>query len=83
MSRCADRQISRQFHAPVRFQAIRGPFRTSIRLEAPTIEWGPSGQCWAYLHDFEPQAVERILADFRDVTCDRHGSCTRKLKESP
>lgn len=73
MSHCADPQFSRQCRAHVIFQAIRGPFRTSIRLEAPTIEWGPNGRYWAYYHDFEPQAVAQILADCRNANHDRRG----------
>jgi hypothetical protein len=63
----------KQFLPPVSLRTIRGLYRFSIRLEAPTVEWGPGGRYWAYFHDFEPQAVDRILADCRNADHDRHG----------
>jgi len=63
----------KQFFPPVSLHSIRGLYRFSIRLEAPTVEWGPGGKCWAYFHDFEPQAVARILADCRNANQDRRG----------
>lgn len=41
-----DRRPSRmQFHAPVRYENIRGPWRVSIAFEAPVIVWGDGERC--------------------------------------
>jgi hypothetical protein len=66
-----------QFHAPVHYSAIRGPYHLSIQLEAPAVVWGHGGRCWAFLHDFDPRSVERILADYRAATYDRRGEFGR------
>lgn len=66
-----------QFHWPVRYGAIRGPYHLSIQLEAPAVVWGPHGKCWAFLHDFEPRAVDLILADYRTATYGRRGEFGR------
>lgn len=66
-----------QFHAPVSYSAIRGAYHVSIQLEAPAIVWGKDGRCWAFLHDLEPRAVERILDDYRAATYDRRGEFGR------
>lgn len=60
-----------QFHAPVRYEQIRGPFHLSIQLEAPAVVWGNNGNCFAFLHDFDERAVARILAEYRRVTAER------------
>lgn len=66
-----------QFHAPVGYAAIRGPYCLSIQLEAPAVTWGKDGRCWAFLHDFDPRSVERILDDYRAATYDRRGEFWR------
>lgn len=40
-----------QFHWPVYFSAIRGPFGFSLALESPVIYWGRGGRYFAFLHD--------------------------------
>jgi len=60
-----------QFHPPVSYEQIRGPFYFSIQLEAPAIVWGNSGNCFAFLHDFDDRSVARILSEYRRVTADR------------
>ena len=62
-----------QFHAPARFEQIRGPYQFSFQLEAPAIVWGRHGQCWAFLHDFDLRSVNLILSDCRQATSDRRG----------
>lgn len=62
-----------QFHAPVRFENIRGHFRFSFQLEAPAIVWGKNGHCWAFLHDFDARSIRLILDDCRQATYDRRG----------
>lgn len=62
-----------QFHAPVRFENIRGHFRFSFQLEAPSIVWGKNGHCWAFLHDFDARSIRLILDDCRQATYDRRG----------
>lgn len=66
-----------QFHAPVSYAAIRGPYRLSIQLEAPVVTWGHDGKCWAFLHDFEPRALDCIMADYRAAAYDRRGEFGR------
>ncbi|GBG03807.1 hypothetical protein AZSI13_31340 [Azospira sp. I13] len=62
-----------QFHAPVRYENIRGPFQFSFQLEAPAIVWGRDGRCWAFLHDFDPRSVQIILERCREATYARRG----------
>lgn len=69
----ANPSLRLQFHAPVKFSAIRGPYSLSIQLEAPAVTWGKDGRCWAFLHDFEPQAVAQILSQYRAAAYDRRG----------
>ncbi|HJW23933.1 MAG TPA: hypothetical protein VJ576_03465 [Rhodocyclaceae bacterium] len=63
-----------QFHAPVHFENIRGPFQFSFQLEAPAIVWGRDGRCWAFLHDFDLRSVQLILEQCREATYDRRGA---------
>lgn len=63
-----------QFHAPVRFENIRGPFHFSFQLESPAVVWGRDGRCWAFLHDFDQRSVQAILDHCRSVTHDRRGA---------
>jgi hypothetical protein len=70
-----DRRPSRmQFHAPVRYENIRGPWRVSIAFEAPVIVWGDGERCFAYLHDFDPRSLRLILDSFRQETYERRGA---------
>lgn len=62
-----------QFHAPVRYENIRGPFQFSFQLEAPAIVWGNQGRCWAFLHDFDLRSIQLILERCREVTYERRG----------
>lgn len=63
-----------QFHAPVRFENIRGKFHFSFQLESPTVVWGHNGRCWAFLHDFDPRSLRLIMDRCRDATIDRRGA---------
>lgn len=63
-----------QFHAPVRYENIRGPFLFSHQLEAPAVVWGRDGRCWAFLHDFDLRSIQLILEDCRAATYDRRGA---------
>lgn len=62
-----------QFHAPVRYENIRGPFQFSFQLEAPAIVWGRDGRCWAFLHDFDLRSIQIIMERCREATYDRRG----------
>ena len=62
-----------QFHFPVRFENIRGPWWFSYQLEAPAIVWGKNGRYWAFMHDFDQRSVQLILDCCRDATLDRRG----------
>lgn len=73
------RRMQVQFHHPVRYRDIRGPYRVSIALEAPAVVWGKGGRCWAFLHDFAHDAYDRILEDCRQATHDRRGEFGRPL----
>lgn len=63
-----------QFHAPVRFENIRGPWRVSIAFEAPVIVWGNGERCFAYLHDFDLRSLRLILDSCRQATYERRGA---------
>jgi hypothetical protein len=63
-----------QFHAPVRFENIRGPWRVSIAFEAPVIVWGNGENCFAYLHDFDQRSLCLILDSCRQATYERRGA---------
>lgn len=63
-----------QFHVPVRFENIRPPFHFSFQFEAPAVVWGRNDRCWAFLHDFDEQAISRILEECRRVTYQRRGA---------
>lgn len=73
----ANPSLQVQFHAPVRYSAIHGPYHLSVQLEAPAVVWGPNGRFWGFLHDFEPQAVALILADYRAASYERRGEFGR------
>lgn len=62
-----------QFHAPVRWENIRPPFRISAQLEAPIIVWGRDDRCWAFLHDFDERGIRLILDACRQATFERRG----------
>lgn len=66
--------LSIQFHQPVRFENIRGPWRFSYQLEAPAVVWGKNGRCWAFLHDFDLRSLQLILESCRSATFDRRGA---------
>jgi hypothetical protein len=66
-----------QFHAPVRFENIRGQFHFSYQLEAPAVVWGSNGRCWAYLHDFDARSLSVIMDHCREATFDRRGAYGR------
>lgn len=57
-----------QFHWPVHFHAIRGPFGFSLALESPAIYWGRGGRCFAFLHDLTPAALDRVMGLCADAT---------------
>lgn len=63
-----------QFHAPVRFENIRGLWWFSFQLEAPAVVWGRNGRCWAFLHDFDIRSLQLIMERCRDATFDRRGA---------
>lgn len=63
-----------QFHAPVRFEHIRGPWRVSIAFEAPVIVWGEGERFFSYLHDFDQRSLCLILDSCRQATYERRGA---------
>lgn len=63
-----------QFHAPVRFENIRGPWRVSIAFEAPVIVWGHGERCFAFLADFDERSIRLILDECRQATYERRGA---------
>lgn len=63
-----------QFHEPVRFENIRGPWRVSIAFESPVIVWGNGERCFAFLHDFDIRSQQLILERCREATHDRRGA---------
>lgn len=70
-----DRRPSRvQFHAPVRFENIRGSWRVSIALEAPVIVWGANERCFAFLADFDMRSQQLLMDCFRQATYERRGA---------
>lgn len=70
-----DRRSPRmQFHAPVRFENIRGPWRVSIAFEAPVIVWGNGERCFAFLADFDERSIRLILNACRQATYERRGA---------
>jgi len=72
-----------QFHAPVRWENIRPPFRFSFQLEAPVVVWGNGGRCWAFLHDFDERGVRLILDACRQATLDRRGAYANPFAAFP
>lgn len=62
-----------QFHAPVRYENIRGQYGWSFQLEAPIIVWGRDGRFWAFAHDFDARSFKLIMDDCRQLTYDRRG----------
>jgi len=66
-----------QFHAPVRWENIRGPFHFSFQLEAPIVVWGDGDRCWAFLHDFDERGIRLLLDACRQATDDRRGAYAR------
>lgn len=62
-----------QFHSPVRFENIRGPWWFSYQLEAPAVVWGKNGSSFAYLHDFDLRSLQLIMECCRASTYDRRG----------
>lgn len=65
-----------QFHAPVRFENIRGPWRVSIAFEAPVIVWGEGERRFAFLADFDMRSQQLLMDCFRRATNERHGAYT-------
>lgn len=63
-----------QFHAPVRFENIRGSWWFSYQLEAPAVVWGGDGRFWAFLHDFDLRSLQLIMERCREATYDRRGA---------
>lgn len=70
-------ELRTQFHEPVSYWHIRGPYHLSIQLEAPAVVWGRNGRCWAFLHSFDNKSLLRIIADYRNATEDRRGASGR------
>ena len=69
--------LQRQFHAPVRWENIRGPFHFSFQLEAPIVVWGDGDRCWAFLHDFDERGIRLIIDACRQATSERRGAYAR------
>ena len=63
-----------QFHAPVRFENIRGPWRVSIAFEAPVIVWGHGERCFAFYVDFDSRSRDMIDECWRRAIQDRRGA---------
>lgn len=63
--------LLKQFFAPVTFRHIQGAYGFTQQLEAPGVYWGDGGRCWAFLHDFTPEAVTQILDDCRAAVTGR------------
>lgn len=63
-----------QFHAPVRFENIRGPWRVSIAFEAPVIVWGAGERFFAFFSDFDHRSRELLTDCFRQAVMDRRGA---------
>jgi len=72
-----------QFHAPVRFENIRGPWRVSIALEAPVITWGPGERFFAWLHDFDPRSQLLLMDCLRQAVLDRRGAFSNPFEHTP
>ena len=68
-----DPSLRMQFHAPVRYENIRGHYWWSFQLEAPAVVWGRDGRFWAFVHDFDARSIRLILDDCRQATYDRRG----------
>lgn len=69
-----DRRPSRvQFHAPVRFENIRGPWRVSIAFESPVIVWGNGERCFCYMHDLDERSLRLVMDECRYATYERRG----------
>ncbi len=63
--------LLKQFFPPVTFRHIQGAYGFTQQLEAPAVYWGDGGRCWAFLHDFEPDAVAQIMSDCRSAATGR------------
>ncbi|BAO29376.1 hypothetical protein SUTH_01583 [Sulfuritalea hydrogenivorans sk43H] len=63
--------LGKQFHAPVRFENIRGNYGVTRQFEAPAVYWGRDGSCWAFLHDFTTQAQARLMDEWRKAVANR------------
>lgn len=72
----ANPSLQIQFHAPVRFENIRGQFHFSYQLEAPAVVWGHNGRFWAFLHDFDQRSLCQIMDHCRQATYERRGAYT-------
>jgi len=72
-------ELRHQRHEPMRYSAIRGPYRLSIQLEAPTVVWGADAQFQAFLHQFDDESVLRIIDDYRQATYARRGASAAPL----
>jgi hypothetical protein len=68
---CRTPTLHIQFRPPVRYEHIRGSYGFTFQLEAPAVYWGGHGRCWAFLHDFTPQALDRLMAECRGAEAAR------------
>jgi hypothetical protein len=62
----------------VRLGQIRGGASISMDMIWPALSWN-GGRCWAFLHDCEPDVLERVMAALRRAELarsDPHGSLT-------
>ena len=66
-----ERNLRVRYIAPVRYNQIRGPFRVSIALEAPIIEWRRNRERWCFMHDLDDRSLVRLMDDFRAVSEER------------
>ena len=69
-----ERNLRVRYTAPVRYSQIRGPFRVSIALESPIIEWGRDRERWCFLHDLDDRSLWRLMDEFRAVSEERRGA---------
>lgn len=72
-----------QFHAPVRFENIRGPWRVSIAFEAPVIVWGNGERCFAWIQDFDQRSQQILMDCFRQAVMDRRGAFSNPFEYTP
>lgn len=56
---------------PVHLDDIHGAWRLVAGAEAPAICWGYGDRYWAWLHDLEADALDKVLAAFAVAVADR------------